>query len=65
MSTQASGNVSQDDVTVIELDRERRTRKNLLDTSDYLKRGFLNILLRSRFGHAHSISTFSIANSDG
>ncbi len=63
MPAQASGDVAEDDVAVIELDGERRARENLLDAADYLKWGFLDILRRGHFGHAHAVSLFSIANS--
>jgi hypothetical protein len=66
MAAQAAGDVREDDVAVIELDRKGRARKNLLDIADYFKRGFLDVLrgLR-RLWQASSGSVFSIANRDG
>lgn len=67
MSTQAPGNVPEDDVTVIELDREGCARKDLLNAADYLERGFFDVLRgagRAGLRHAHAVSVFSIANSD-
>lgn len=65
MAAQASSNVPQDEAAVVELDGERRARKNLLDASYYFKRRFLNILRSTHFGNARSASGSSIANSDG
>ena len=66
MAAQPAGNVRENDVAVIELDRKGRARKDLLDIADYFKRGFLDVLrgLR-RLWQASSGSVFSIANRYG
>ena len=65
MPAQAPGNLSQDDVAVIELDREGRAWKNLLDAPITSSGASFKFCGCGRFGHAHSVSAFSIANSDG
>jgi hypothetical protein len=62
---QASGDVRQDDVPVIELDRKGRARKNLLDIAEYLKRGLFHILRGVGFWYACACSVLSIANGYG
>jgi hypothetical protein len=44
MAAQAPGDVREDDVAVIELDGERRARKDLLDAADDLERGLFDAL---------------------
>jgi hypothetical protein len=66
VATQAPSYVGEDDVTVIELDGKRRTRKNLFDAAEYLERRFLRAILgRLGLRRSGAGSTFSIANSYG
>ena len=65
MPAQASGNMCENSVAVIELDRKGRARKNLLDMSEYLDRRFLNVLRRLALWYARTGSVVSIANSYG
>lgn len=52
MAAQASGDMRQDHVAVLELDRERCARKDLLDAADDLERGFFDGLRIFDFGWA-------------
>lgn len=65
MPTQASGNMPEDDVAVIEFDRKGCARKNLPDMSEYLDRSFLDILRGFAFWYPRTGSVVSIANSYG
>jgi hypothetical protein len=66
MPTQASGNMPEDDVAIVELDRKRRARKNLSDMSEYLDRRFLDILRGFALWYPRTGSVFaSITNSYG
>jgi hypothetical protein len=50
MAAEPSGDVRQDDVPVVELDGERRARKDLLDAAEYFERRFLDALRPLCFG---------------
>jgi hypothetical protein len=65
MPTQASGNMPEDDVAIVELDRKGRARKNLPDMSEYLDRSFLDILRGFAFWYPRAGSVASITNSYG
>jgi len=45
VAPEAAGDVGQDRLAVLQLDRERRTRKDLLDRAEQLERRFLRRLL--------------------
>jgi hypothetical protein len=49
---QTSGDVSENNVAVVEFDGERRAREHLFDAAEYLERGFFVILGNLRFGRA-------------
>jgi hypothetical protein len=62
VAAQASGDMSKDDVAVVELDGEGRARENLLNAAQHFKRCFLNVLDRLGFRRAfRARSAFSIA----
>jgi hypothetical protein len=65
MPTQASGDMREDDVAVIDLDRKGRARKNLPDMPEHLDRSFLDILRGFAFWYPRTGSVVSIANSYG
>lgn len=50
MAAQPSGDVRQDDVAVVELDREGRARKNLFDAAENFERRFTGVLCRFGLG---------------
>jgi len=63
---QATGDVREDDVSVIELDRKGRAREDLLDAPGDLEGGFLDVLRRRfGFGRTGAGSSASIARGYG
>jgi hypothetical protein len=62
VAAQASRDMGEDDVAVVELDGEGRARENLLNAAEHFKRCFLNVLDRLGFWRAfRTRSAFSIA----
>lgn len=66
MPAQATGDVRQDDMSVIELDRKGRAGEDLLDAPGDLEGGFLDVLgRRFGFGGTGAGSTASVARGYG
>jgi len=66
MAAQAPGDVRENDVAVVQLDREGRARENLLNAAEDLDRRFLYVRGYVGFGRPWPALSFagSITNSD-
>jgi hypothetical protein len=63
MSPQTPGNVSQNDVAVVEFDGKGRAREDLLDAAVHLQRRFFRVLHGFHFGGAGVVVFFAVTNS--
>ena len=65
MTAQASGDVREDDVTVVEFDRKGRAWKNLLDAPEHFERRFLDVFRDLSLGWPWAGPAAPITNRDG
>jgi len=63
MTAQASGDVREDDVAVVEFDGKRRARKNLFDAAVDFQRSLFGIFRRGRF-RSTRVGVAAVASSD-
>ena len=64
MTAHAPGDMREDRVAVVELDRKCRTRKDLFDAADYLKRALFD-RLRGIMGFRLALTGFADSTASG